>query len=58
MPAIASIEDLKPAQREGLRTYSLLWSQLSAVILEVAENRLEERLQAVVTGAYPGGIKG
>ena len=48
MPAIASLEDLKAGQKP-LR-YALYFR-------EIAQDRLEECLQAVVTGTHPRTIK-
>jgi hypothetical protein len=48
MPAIAPIEDLRAAQKP-LR-YALCFT-------EMAQDRLEKCLQAVVTGAHPRTIK-
>ena len=54
MPAIASLEDLKAAQKEGVSIYAMLYA---LCCMEMAQDRLEECLPAVVTGTYPGTIK-
>ena len=55
MPAIASLEDLKSAQEEGLSIYAMRYA---LCCMKMAPHWLEECLQAVVTGAYPRRIEG
>ena len=56
MPAIASLEDLKAAQKDLLEATDL--NELKTVFKKYRRNRLEECLQAVVTGAHAGRIEG
>jgi hypothetical protein len=54
MPAIASLEDLKSAQKDLLEAKDL--NELKTVS-EMAGNCLEEWLQALVTGTHPRTIE-
>ena len=61
MPAIASLEDLKSARKEGVSIYAMLSALCSLryalCFTEMAQDRLEECLQAVVTGTQPRTIE-
>jgi predicted peroxiredoxin len=54
MPAIASLEDLKAAQKEGVSIYAM---RFALCFTKMAQDRLEECLQAVVTGTHPRKIE-
>ena len=56
MPAIASLEDLKAARKEGV-SISLCAMRFALCFMKMAQDRLEECLQAVVTGTYPRTIE-
>jgi predicted peroxiredoxin len=56
MPAIASREDLKAAQKEGVSICACSM-RFALCFTEMAQDRLEECLQAVVTGTYTGTIE-
>jgi hypothetical protein len=56
MPAIAPLEDLKAAQKEGV-SISLCSMRFALCFTEMAQDRLEECMQAVVTGTYPETIE-
>ena len=55
MPAIASLEDLKAAQKDLLEAKDL--DELKRVFKEMEAHRLEECLQAMVTGAHARAVK-
>ena len=54
MPAIASLEDLKSAQREGVSIYAM---RFALCCMKMAAHRLEKYLQAVASGTHSGRIE-
>ena len=54
MPAIASLEDLKAAQKEGVSIYAM---RFALCFTKMAQDRLEECLQAVAGGTDTGTVK-
>jgi hypothetical protein len=51
MPAIASLEDLKSAQKEGVSIYAM---RFALCFTEMAQDRLEECLQSC---GYSGALQ-
>jgi predicted peroxiredoxin len=51
IPAIASLEDFKAAQKEGVSICACSM-RFALCFTEMAQDRLEECLQAVVTGTH------
>jgi len=56
MPAIASLEDLKAAQKEGV-SISLCSMRFALCFTEMAQDRLEECMEAVAGGTDTGTVK-
>jgi hypothetical protein len=56
MPAIASLKDLKSARKEGV-SISLCSMRFALCFTEMAQDRLEECLQAMAGGTDTGTIE-
>ena len=56
MPAIASLEDLKAAQKELLEAQDI--DRLEKSFQKVSADRLEKYLQAVAGREKPGAVEG
>ena len=54
MPAIASLEDLRAAQKEGVSIYAMLYALCST---EMAVYWVEIRLQTLARRAHPGTVE-
>jgi hypothetical protein len=66
MPAIASLEDLKAAQKEGVSIYAMLYLSSKAettatedalCFTEMAQDRLEECMQIMARREESGTVK-
>jgi hypothetical protein len=54
MPAIASLEDLKATQKEGVSIYAMLYALCST---EMAPHWMEKYLQTLARGTDTGGVE-